>query len=117
MMDHPGPSDGRTPDIRWKMIKDRYGKLVLSPNDGADVPDSGCPGTEQSFGKIVTMENTSRNGTRFKQVGRNRFRKPWQPPVRGVGVTNPDRTPVKQRRSLMAEATTDTKAINETIPA
>ena len=82
-MDHPGPSDGRTPDIRWKMIKDRYGKPVLSPNDGADVPDSGCPGTEQSFGKIVTMENTSRNGTRFKQVGRNRFRKPWQPPVRG----------------------------------
>ena len=116
-MDHPGPSDGRTPDIRWKMIKDRYGKPVLSPNDGADVPDSGCPGTEQSFGKIVTMENTSRNGTRFKQVGRNRFRKPGQPPVRGVGVTNPDRNPVKQRRSLMAETTTDTKAMNETIPA
>ena len=64
MMDHPGSSDGRTPDICWIMIKDRYGKLVLSPNYGTDVPDSGCPGREQSLGKTVTDEHTSRNGTR-----------------------------------------------------
>ena len=116
-MDHPGPSDGRTPDICWKMIRDRYGKPVLSPNYVADVPDSGCPGREQSSGKTVTEEHTSRNGTRLKHVGRNRFRQPRQPPVRGVGVTCPDQTPIKQRRTLMAEATTDTNATDSTIPA
>ena len=116
-MDHPGPSDGRPPDICWTMIKDRYGKPVLSPNYGADVPDSGCPGREQSLGKIVTDKHTSRNGTRFKHVGRNRFRQPRQPPVRGVGMTCPEQNPVKQRRSPMAEATLDTNAMNSTIPA
>ena len=117
VMDHPGPSDGRTPNICWKLIKDRYGKPVLSPNYGADVPDSGCPGREQSLGKTVTEEHTSRNGTRLKHVGRNRFRQPRQPPIRGVRVTCPDQTPVKQRRSLMAEATTDTITTDSTIPA
>ena len=51
MRDHSGSSDGRTPDVCWKLIKDRYGKPVLSPNYGPDVPDSGCPVREQSLGK------------------------------------------------------------------
>ena len=80
-------------------------------------PDSGCPGREQSLGKIVTDKQTSRNGTRFKHVGRSRFRQPRQPPVRGVGMTCPEQNPVKQRRSPMAEATLDTNARNSTIPA
>ena len=117
MKDHPGSSDGRTPDVCWKLIKDRDGKPVLSPNYGPDVPDSGCPVRDQSLGKTVTEAHTSRNGTRLNQVGRNRFRQPRQPSVRGVGVTCSDPTREKRGRSLVAEPTTVTNAMDSTIPA
>ena len=87
-----------------------------------DVTDSGCPGMVQSSRMTVTEGHTSRNGTRLKtsglkQVGKNRFKEPRQPPVRGVGVTLSDQTPVKQRRKMTAEATTFTDATNNKIPA
>ena len=122
MIDHPGSSDGRTTKICWNVIKDRYGKPVLTPNCGADVTDSGCPGMVQSSRMTVTEGHTPRNETRLKtsglkQVSNNRFKQPRQPPVRGVGVTLPDQTPVKQRRKMTAEATTFTDATNSKIPA
>ena len=117
MKDHPGSSDGRTPDVCWKLIKDLDGKPVLSPNYGPDVPDSGCPVREQSLKKTVTEAHTSRNGTRLNHVDRNRSRQPRQPSVRGVGVTCPDPTREKRGRSLVAEVTTVTHTMYSTIPA
>ena len=45
-------------DVRWKLIMDRYGKPVLSPNYRTDTPISGCSGGKESLDKIVTEAHT-----------------------------------------------------------
>ena len=114
---HPGSSDDRRHDVRWKLIMDRYGKPVLSPNYGPDMPDSGCSVRKESLDKSVTEAHTSRYGTRLNHVGRSRIRKPRQPPVRGVGVTCPDPTRENRGRSFVAGATTVANTMDNTGPA
>ena len=69
MIGHPGSLDGRTTKICWNVIKDRHGKPVLTPNCGADVTDSGCPGMVQSSRMTVTEGHTPRKETRLKTSG------------------------------------------------
>ena len=114
---HPGSSDDRRHDVRWKLIMDRYGKPVLSPNYRPDIPDSGCSVRKESLDKSVTVAHTSRYGTRLNHVGRVRVRQPRQPPVRGVGVTSADPTRENRGRSFVAEATTVTNTMDNTVPA
>ena len=117
MWDHPGSSDERRHDVCWKFIMDRYGKPVLSPKYGPDMPDSGCSVRNHSLKKTVPEAHTSRSETRLNHVGSSRFRQPRQPPVRGVGVTCPDPTRENRGRSLVAEATTVTNTMDNTVPA
>ena len=51
---HPGSSDERRHDACWTLIMDRYGKPVLSPNYGPEMPDSGCSVRKQSLDRSVT---------------------------------------------------------------
>ena len=114
---HPGSSDGRKQDVYWKLAMDRYGKPVLSPNIGLDMPESGCSVRKQSFGGSVTEAQASRNVTRPSHVGGGRVGQPRQTPVRGDGVTCPDPTRVNRGSSVVTEATTVANTLATTVPA
>ena len=114
---HPGSSNNTRHDVRWKLIMDRYGKPVLSPNYKPDIPDSGSSVRKESLDKFVTEAHTSRYETRLNPVGRGRVRQPRPTPVRGVGVTGADPTRKNRGSSLAAEATTVTNTMDNTDPA
>ena len=95
----------------------RYGKPVLSPNYRPDIPDSGRSVRKESLDRSVTVAHTSRYGTRLDHVGRVRVRQPRQPLVRGVGVTSADPTGENRGRSFVAEGTTVTNTMDNTVPA
>ena len=95
----------------------RYGKPVLSPNYRPDIPGSGRPVRKESLDRSVTVAHTSRSGTRLDQVGRVRVGQPRRPLVRGVGVTSVDSTEANRGRSFVAEGTTVTDTIDNTVPA
>ena len=113
----PGSSEDRRHDVRWNLIMNRYGKPVLSPNYRPDIPGSGRPVRKESLDRSVTVAHTSRYGTRLDHVGRVRVRQPRRPLVRGVGVTSADSTGANRGRSFVAEGTTVTDTIDNTVPA
>ena len=122
MIGHPGSLDGRTTKTCWNVIKDRYGKPVLTPICGADATESGCPGMVQSSRMTATEGHTPRKETMLKtswlkNMDNNRFEQPLQPPVRRADVTLPDQTTVKERREMTAEAIIFTDATDGKIPA
>ena len=107
MIGHPGYFDGKTTKEKtcWNVIKDRYGKPVLTPFCGADVTESGCPGMVKSSRMTASEGHTPQKETMLKTSGiknmdNNRFEQPLQPPVRGANVTLPDQTTVKERREI-----------------
>ena len=112
-----GSSDDKRHDVRWNLIMNRYGKPVLSPNFRPDIPDSGRSVRKESLDRSVTVAHTSRYGTRLNHVGRVRVRQPRQPLVRGVGVTSADPTRENRGRSVVAEGTTVTNTMDNTVPA
>ena len=117
MRNQPGSSENRRHDVRWNLIMNRYGKPVLSPNYRPDIPGSGRPVRKKSLDRSVTVAHTSRSGTRLDQVGRVRVGQPRRPLVWGVGVTSADSTGANRGRSFVAEGTTVTDTIDNTIPA
>ena len=54
----PGSSENRRHDVRWKLIMNRYGKPVLSPNYRPDIPGSGRPVRKESLDRSVGMAHT-----------------------------------------------------------
>ena len=117
MRNQPGSSENRRHDVRWNLIMNRYGKPVLSPNYRPDIPGSGRPVRKESLDRSVTVAHTSRSGTRLDQVGRVRVGQPRRPLVRGVGVTSADSTEANRGRSFVAEGTTVTDTLDNTVPA
>ena len=124
MIGHPGSLDGRTTKEKtcWNVIKDRYGKPVLTPICGADVTESECPGMVKSSMMTATEGHTPRKETMLKtswlkNMDNNRFEQPLQPPVRRANVTLPDQTTVKERREMTAEAIIFADATDGKIPA
>ena len=113
----PLSSNDTRNDVRWKLIRDRYGKPVLSPNYRSDIPISGCSVGKESLDKIVTEAHTSCYETRPNPVGRGRSRQPRPAPGRGVGVTGADQPRKTRRNSLVAGATTVTTTMDNTDPA
>ena len=113
----PGSSETRRPDVRWNLIMNRYGKPVLSPNYRPDMPGSGRPVRKESLDRSVRVAHTSRSGTRLDQVGRDRVGQPRRPLARGVGVTSADSTEANRGRSVVAEGTTVTDTLDNTVPA
>ena len=113
----PGSSENRRHDVRWNLIMNRYGKPVLSPNYRPDIPGSGRPVRKESLDRSVRVAHTSRSGTRLDQVGRVRVGQPRRPLVRGVGVTSADSTEANRGRSVVAEGTTVTDTLDNTVPA
>ena len=65
----------------------------------------------------VGMALTSRSGTRLDQVGRVRVGQTRRPLVRRVGVTSADSTEANRGRSVVAEGTTVTDTLDNTVPA
>ena len=117
MRNQPGSSENRRHDVRWNLIMNRYGKPVLSPNYRPDIPGSGRPVRKESLDRSVGMAHTSRSGTRLDQVGRVRVGQTRRPLVRGVGVTSADSTEANRGRSVVAEGTTVTDTLHNTVPA
>ena len=117
MRNQPGFSENRRQDVRWNLIMNRYGKPVLSPNYRPDIPGSGRPVRKESLDRSVTVAHASRYGTRLDRVGRVRVGQPRRPLVRGVGVTSADSTGANRGRSFVAEGTTVTDTIDNTVPA
>ena len=117
MRNQPGSSEDGRHDVRWNLIMNRYGKPVLSPHYRPDIPGSGRLVRKESLDRSVTVAHTSGYGTRLNHVGRVRVGQPRRPLVRGVGVTSADSTWANRGSSFVAEGTTVTDTIDNTVPA
>ena len=111
MTGYPVSLDGRTTQKKtsWNVIKDRYGKPVLTPIWGADVTESRCIEMVKPSMMTAAEGPTPRKETMLKtswpkKMDNNRFEQPLQPPVRGANMTLPDQATVKERREKTAEA-------------
>ena len=102
-------------DVRWKLIMDRYGKPVLSPNYKMNIPISERSVCKESLDKFVPEAHTSCDVTRLNPVGRDRIEQPRPPPVRGVGITDAGKTQKTRRNSVAAGAATVTKTTANTV--
>ena len=103
-------------DVRWKLIMDRYGKPVLSPNYKTDIPISECSVGKESLDKFVPeTNNTSCYVTRRNPVSRDRIEQPRPPPVRGVGITSAGQTRNTRRNSVAAGPATVIKTTANTV--
>ena len=90
-----------------EIVKDRYGKPVLTPIWGADVTESRCIDVVKPPMMTAAEGHTPRKETILKtsrpnEMDNNRFEQPVQPPVRGANMTLPDQVTVKERREKTA---------------
>ena len=109
MTGYPVPLDSRTTQKKssWNIIKDRYGKPVLTPIWGADVTESRCIEVVQPSMMTAAEGQTPRKETILKTswpkiMDNNRFEQPLQPPVRGANMTIPDHVTMKQKSGMTA---------------
>ena len=73
----------------WEIVKDRYGKPVLTPIWGADVTESRCIDVVKPPKMTAAEGHTPRKETilktsRPKEMDKDRFEQPVQPPVQGT---------------------------------
>ena len=83
------------------IIKDRYGKPVLTPIRGAEVAKTECFEVVQRSMMTAAKGPNPRNGTIHKtngpkEVDNNRYEKPVQSPYWGANMTIPDHVTMEQ---------------------
>ena len=91
--DIPLPSKDTRNDISWKLIMNRYGRPVLSPNYQTDIHVSERSVDKELLDKLVPEEHASRDVTRLNTGGRDWIEQPRPPLVRGVGIIDTDNNP------------------------
>ena len=91
--DIPLPSKDTRNDISWKLIMNRYGRPVLSPNYQTDIHVSERSVDKELLDKLVPEAHASRDVTRLNTGGRDWIEQPRPPLVRGVGIIDTDNNP------------------------
>ena len=109
MIGYPVPLNGMTNQKKMclSIIKDRYGKPVLTPIQGADVAKTKCVEVVQRTMMTAAKGQTPRNETILKaswpkEMDNNRYEKPIQSPYRGANMTIPDHVTVKEKSGMTA---------------
>ena len=109
MTGYPVSLNGRTikKNSSLEIVKDRYGKPVLTPIWGADVTESRCidvvkPPMMTAAEGYTPRKETILKTSRPNEMDNNRFEQPVQPPVRGANMTLPDQVTIKERREKTA---------------
>ena len=109
MTGYPISLNGRTTQNKssWKLIKDRYGKPVLTPIWGADVTESRCIDVVKPSMMTTAEGQTPRSETILKtswpnEMDNNRFKQSVQPPVREASMPLSDQVSVEERREKSA---------------
>ena len=91
--DIPLPSKDTRNEISWKLIMNRYGRPVLSPNYRTDIHVSERSVDKELLDKLVPEAHASRDVTRLNTGGRDWIEQPRPPLVRGVGIIDTDNNP------------------------
>ena len=104
MTGYPATLNGKTiqNNSSWKLIKDRYGKPVLTPIRGADVTESGCSDVDVPSMTTTAEGHTPRRGTLLKtswanEMDNNRFKQSVQPPVWEASIPLSNQVPAEKR--------------------